>query len=282
MPSFDWLGVLLSVGVLGGEPAGGAYHDCVAVEVNGSWQSSGVLIGPNVVLTTGRAATTNRPGAPMRVFIGSDLTATLKSRKAQDGAFFWVKTAVRHPDWEHPKLAGQKPLKVRAEPTTIRNDVGLLILTADVPAGLAGPAPLAPPNLLADAKTAVIVGFGHNEYRDGFMGSGLGVKRFATIPIVTLGTRPDDPQRFGITPGKEFVVADSQGKVDGANGDGGAPVYVQKDGKAYLAGILSRAVPPTEQTQRLAGDGSVCVLVGPYKDWIIQTAQKNGGRVGWK
>src|SRR5262249_35686975 len=163
------------------------------------------------------------------------------------------------------------------EKTTLKHDLTVLILEQCVPAATALPRPLATPGMVAAAKDVVVVGFGAE---DEDSTRGFGLKRQAESAIASLGcdavkNNVNDADAYGCHAGRELVAEDPLRQKDTCKGDSGGPAYVLHLGKWYLAAATSR--PSKKNELRDCGDGGIYVRIDKYSEWIIKTAQENGG-----
>jgi secreted trypsin-like serine protease len=240
--------VLATVGGLGAKPDDRS-RDCVAVgRSEDDWTSSGVLVGPNVVVTAGHAYVDGEEnGAITRVFVGDNV------RQAARGTTIKVRKAIRHPDFNR---------------IDIKNDLMVLILAADV--RNVRPHPIATNVMIESAKTVRVVGYGAT-VREG--PEGFGYRRSFEVPIVSFGA---NARQYGMHPGLEFVAVDPSQRVDSAAGDGGGPAYLYHGDRWFLAAITSRGIL---EGKGEVGQGSIYVRLDRYQDWIRQTAADHDGRV---
>src|SRR5262249_10340831 len=162
----------LTIMVLGGEPTNN-FQECVAVGRSRDWIASGVLIGPNVVLTAASVCEEDKSGGVTRVCVGKDVHP-----KNAEGWVFKVKQVFRYTDFKREGL---------------QNDLALLILEDNVEGRLATPAPRATKEQIEAAKEVVVVGFGVNDEAGV---RGFGVRRQATIPIVSWACGKEEEQKF--------------------------------------------------------------------------------------
>jgi len=218
------------------------YPSCVMVGTGRSWEASGAVIAPRIVLTA--AHITDKPE---RVFFGTSLEDPLGiTRKV-------VAKAI---------CPGYSPSDNH------KNDLMLLLLDAPAPP-FAAVAKLAPSDVFTKEKLRVvrIAGFG---VISGASSVGLGVKRWGDVAVVTPDSSGNDDAQYGAHPGLEFVAGDN--RVDTCYGDSGGPAYWEDvNGKWWLVGITSRW---TLNRRRNCGDGGIYVRPDKYQDWIQQMARQ--------
>jgi V8-like Glu-specific endopeptidase len=237
----------LSVGILGGK-IDKDHPDCVAVNLEGSWVSSGTLISPDVVVTAGYVFIEGEENGGIReVFLGPSVSGP--------GTKIRVKQAIRHPEYD---------------PRTLANSLTVLILDQKVPEHVARPRPIAPRETIDKAPFVRVVGFGvaPPEPFEGF-----GVRRMVDLKIASFGKTPEERDRLGLNVETEFAAGGNG--VDTCNGDGGGPAYVIDGRVPYIAGITSRAV---RNARAPCGDGGVFVRLDVYRDYLLQVIRAAGGQ----
>jgi secreted trypsin-like serine protease len=235
-------------GLLGGTPTT-EEPDCVAV----GWvapktqrfhmYSSGTLVAPRLVLTTGYVARVigeKRIGA---VYLGS--------RIDQPGPIVRVQRVIDHPE---------------ECPVTHSRRLSLLVLERAIRPEVAIPRAFATASDIDSSAFLRVVGFGAT---DEFGGVGLGVKRRVDLPITVADCDRDSQarERFGCKTGE--MVAGGNGQ-DSAIGDSGGPAYVHVGDQWLLAAITDRAVV---NATRPAGDGGIYIRLDRYRDWIHEMAR---------
>lgn len=139
-----------------------------------------------------------------------------------------------------------------------RADIALVRITGDLPAGYA-PAPLYGDfkNLQAGTET-VVAGYGVSS---AWIGNKSGVLRTTNLTIKAA--------QFGKT---ELMMAQSTRKGV-CQGDSGGPAYIQKDGKLYLAAVVSRGDALDLGITAKCPNNSIYSRVDAYLPWIKKTSE---------
>jgi len=219
------------------------FQCCLRIAGNGS--GSGVLIGPNVVLTAAHVVSPELEASGDRhhVYFGVDTRPGI----VKDVAF--SRKVIRHPQYNKEK---------------IEHDIALIILDEPVPQ--CNPLALAGPRDIEKHKCLVVAGYGLTE-------TGMqGIRHKALLFIA------ENPTKYGAY--NYETVAGGRG-VDACMGDSGGPCFIrtQRDGRTvYLvAAVVSRGI----QGRALCGDGGVEVRVDQHLDWIVRVARENGGKIAW-
>jgi hypothetical protein len=243
---------LFSPQIVGGDPAGEAFPQVVAVgttmhrcgkHANACWCCSGVLIASNAVLTARHCFEPGGLGRP-------------RSRNRADR--LWV--------YFGPGAGGQgKVVRVeRQYQSLIDPDLAVLVLEEHVTSldGRAvAPIKFATTNQIDTAPSVTVVGFGLTEERT------AGEKRYGSVHVAVRTHVPGSPEHnlFGSFEPHEFIASDAarpdppQTPVDTCDGDSGGPALVfQQDGTPRLAGITRRAIR-TDGRSSGCGDGGVYV-----------------------
>lgn len=245
----------------------GEYEDCVCVGDNQGYFCTGVLIGPNMVLTAGHCV----DDAVTRIQIGRSIWDDTSP------VTYGVRRVVRHPDYNLEFASRTGP----------RNDISILILDRDVagvaPVGITDPAVVAvDPDGRFDDPMVRLVGFGNTDRAASY---GFGIKREVDVPIIALQQSAADnereaAQRYAFHPATEFA-AGLQDR-DTCTGDSGGPAYYLTPGtqgkERNVLGLTSRSVAGARWD---CGDGGVYTLVWPYKAWIESVAAANSGKLSW-
>ena len=244
------------------------FRDCVAVgDAQGRFFATGTLVAPQVVVTAGHAFDEDIG----QILIGDDF-------RSLPSAIATIKVVKKiRKDWK---------VNVDSNLPRFENDLTLLVLDRPVLPAEAEPRAIATDSIIAAAKLAVVAGFGSTGDMT-IPGAGTGPKRSVEIPIATTDCnqnvdRVTDQQAFGCAAGKELVAADPLRRKDSCEGDSGGPLYVQKDGKYFVAGATSRS---TRRNQvdigenglpLICGAGGIYVRLDKYLDWINEVARDNG------
>jgi hypothetical protein len=219
--------------IIGGEPSPtDAWPDAVAVFTSNGFVCSGTLIAPDLVLTAGHCIVLTT-----HVKVGSN-------DHLVDGEQIAVVREVEHPD------------------SLATFDVGLLQLET--------PASVAPRGLLVDClsdflvdgATTTAVGFGRTDAQGTVDSTQL---RQVQLPVHDADCSDlSRGCRTLVSPGGE-LVAGGDGS-DSCTGDSGGPLYLRtSDGRAWLAGVVSRGAFPA---QNVCGDGGIFVRTDAVLDWI--------------
>jgi hypothetical protein len=117
-------------------------------------------------------------------------------------------------------------------------------------------------------KEAVVVGFGTINLKGD---KGYGVKRMATVPIMSLGCDKDGDQvKYGCRKSIEMVAGHRGIRRDTCKGDSGGPLYIESDkGTYYLLGVTSRGLrDPDQNPPKPCGNGGIYIRVDQFIPWI--------------
>lgn len=205
-----------------------------------SFGASGVLVSPDVVLTAAHCVDDELTGGAW-TYDGT--------RPESLGGIVGF---LHHSKW--------------GEPNEHQNDIGLIRL--EQPRDDVEIYPIASTQTIDAATKLRIVGFGHD------WNGGHGADHKTTADVHVRMNPSDGSVGFA---GWEFIIGDPINKLDGdaCEGDSGAPVLVEVDGRHQLAGIVSRSVEPDWAS---CGDGSICLRLDRYADWIDDTIEDLGGQ----
>jgi secreted trypsin-like serine protease len=128
------------------------------------------------------------------------------------------------------------------------NDIAVLRLNADAPAGFKPATMLAPTAALYPrAEKLTLAGFGLTHYLWG----STGVLRKVEVNLTSTSTAAKEIE-FGATPGKSACM-----------GDSGGPAFVKRSGKLMLVGVTSRGSSHCDDT-------GIYTDVRQFRDWIAR------------
>ncbi len=230
-----------SVMIYLGDEAWNRFPECVSIGDGNRCFASGILVGPNLVLT---AAHGDIPAKATEVRVG----------------FTWL-TGTRY------KV---KARRVHAfDPATYRNDLALLLLETNVTGVSALPIKVAAGAMIDTATDLTVAGFGS----DSPLGIGGGGKRrFVTVPRFN-----GDYAFFGSDRTTEVIAIDPVTHKDSCAGDSGGPAYVKQGGNLMLAALVSRAAVKNGVLNTTCGDGGIYARVDCQIGWITSAAAALGG-----
>jgi V8-like Glu-specific endopeptidase len=144
-------------------------------------------------------------------------------------------------------------------PTPFANDIGMIRLKE--PVSGVDIYPIADGATIIQGNVFRIVGFG-NDKNSSFS---IDIKRTAEV-------HPRNFQALEFTIGDPLVANDG----DACERDSGGPVIIEVAGKNYrLAGLISRGVNPDKT---VCGDGTICLRLDSYTDWIDKNIKTLGGQ----
>lgn len=208
-----------------------------------SFGASGFLISPDIVLTAGHCIDEGLTGGVWIQNLG--MTELLKP---MEGRF------EKH--WSFGLLS--------EDPEPFRNDIGMLRL--EKPATDVEIYPIADSTTIDQAKNFRIVGYGNDE-------NGAFSPEIKRTALVSIRLNPSDGT-LGYAD-LEFVIGDPLADDgDACERDSGGPVLVEVAGHRRLAGLISRGVNPNKTE---CGDGTICVRLDRYVDWIDETIERLEG-----
>ena len=218
--------------IVGGQPADpGDWPSAAAVQRDGSFICSGVLVAPDVVLTAGHC--------------DFDLTEVrLDSVDLDSGEIVAVAESFRHEDhWTTYDITAIKLAQPAVtEPVVLARDC-----ITDV--------------FLRDGAAVDVVGFGAI---DTYATERPGLLYEAQTTVQnSLCDDVDRDCNESVMPGGELIAGG--GGVDSCSGDSGGPLYLQTEVGTYLLGITSRAADPATVP---CGDGGIYVRAEAVVDWI--------------
>lgn len=203
-------------------------------DADGRLFCSGVLIGPEHVLTAGHC------GAAPPVEVVLDAVDPGQARGESRGV---AQVEVQPGYWEGLDVA---------------------LIRLDAPVALAAPPALigCATNQLYDGAPAELVGFGATSPS----GEADGRLYAVTMPVVDADC--DDPARGcrASVAGAELIAGG--GGLDSCAGDSGAPLFVWTDwGAPLVVGLVSRAAWPATTA---CGDGGIYVRIDALTDWLAE------------
>jgi hypothetical protein len=181
---------------------------------------TGTIAGPRVVVTAAHCIQAFDPGSmrkkdKLTMPEVSDFVVFFGTKVSTDGTWIRAAEVIPHPDWN----VGATLWPFSTVPA---NDIGVIILAEDIPAGYR-PAPLADLNWDLRGQELIFAGFG---ITSSMSRDDTGTLRQAEVPLLSV---EKGSQR--IVSGKAFEGV--------CSGDSGGPAYVKKDGKLYFTGIAS-------------------------------------------
>jgi trypsin len=204
------------------------------------------LIKKNVVVTAAHCVEGANKGS--RVVLGSNL-ANVPTEKTVT-----VRAII-----SHPKYKG-------TQSTELFNDIAVLIL--DEYDAAAFDNPVAPIELNRDSTlpesngTVKVIGWGNTTSHGNLMKDEL---REVTVPTVSIEKCKASNQDVNDT---QICSGDlDQGGIDSCQGDSGGPLVTTKDGKTYLAGVVSYGDGCAQK-----GKPGVYTRVSAFAEWIETTA----------
>jgi secreted trypsin-like serine protease len=237
--------------IVGGQPT--AAHSEIAshiVAILGSniesdYLCTGVLIGPNLILTAAHCALDMQSGEA--VFSTNLSTTSTKDRRP-------IERVVIQPRFPATLKRIQKQSEKNSAPTRIKNwgDLALVWFTGNLPTGYS-PVQIGDGNSLTDGQTVVLAGYGQVDGRAQTSAQGLNQ---VEAPILKA--------KYSRS---EFSLDQSNHKGV-CHGDSGGPAFIEQDNEILLMGITSRGSDAT--CERL----SIFTRVSSFKAWIKKsTAQ---------
>lgn len=208
--------------------------------LTGSFGASGFLVSPDIVLTAGHCIVGGLSGGIWIQQLGE--TTFLEPIE---------KSATYHTRY--------------GEPEPYQNDIGMIRLKA--PAKGVEIYPIADGATIDGAKILHLVGYG-NDKQGAFS---VHVKRTAPVKV---RLNPSDGT-IGFKD-LEFVIGDPLADDgDACERDSGGPVIAEVAGNRRLAGLISRGVNPDKT---VCGEGTICLRLDRYVDWIDPTIERLGGQ----
>jgi hypothetical protein len=220
--------------IFGGRPTKD-FPDCCAVGGNEfhGYFCTGTLIAANLVVTAKHCHTPEQPVT--RVFLKGHDT----SKKGEEIA---VIATHAHPEADLMVLVLERDSKVN--PRHVAQD-------AEV-----------------KAKQGLVVGFGTTDVQGE---TGYGIKRKATVPIMTLNCGTDEDQvNFRCKKNIELVAGHKGIRRDTCRGDSGGPLYIESaEGGYHLLGVTSRGLKDFDHfPPQRCGNGGIYVRADQFLGWI--------------
>ena len=209
----------------------------VAIRINGfngGWTlCSGTYFASRMVVTAAHCLRSDAIPGQTFVYYGDDYNADLASlpgipAPGQRSVWARVETTVAHPDYNR---------------TVNYPDLALMYLDRELPFA---PIPLLRAPLTSADKKGEIAGWGGSKalVADISQVEGAGIKRSAKVKLLGSPTEadyhPDDPNPGMLDPAIRANLLKTDGMAPSANtcaGDSGGPLFVESNGRTYLAGV---------------------------------------------
>lgn len=196
---------------------------------------SGTLISKNIVLTAGHCGE----------FLEGREGSVLFGLSEQSSVAVKIEKVIIHSGYNNDSTYMYK-----GEPIGQNwNDLALIKMVADAPAGYMPAEMLTDDSLLIDQAVVTLAGYGLTS--GGFSGTGAGVLRKTDVKI--------EASKFS---DQEFATDEAAN--GSCNGDSGGPVYLTTGSKVYVIGATSRG-------DRYCKSYGVYTAVSRFQPWIAET-----------
>lgn len=223
------------------------FQDAVAIGSPSSWECSGTLIAPQLVITAGHCL----PRVAKRIYIGVDVS------RATPTDIVEVQAYRRHKGFKEVGL------------DKIENDLGILILER-APQRVT-PRRIASSTRIDAARSILAVGFGRVD-REGKYG--YGIKRQVELAVASNHCSSSAARKYLCQQGFE-IVSDSP-RRNTCRGDSGGSVLIRDGSEWLLAAAHSRATREWRVDNIRCGSGGIHVRIDRHLRWISDVAQKFG------
>ncbi len=206
---------------------------------------SGTIVGPRVIVTAAHCVqeliNNKDKGGPL-LPRPENFVVHFDTKISKEGSFIRAARVIPHPDWNPSQTLSPFP-------SSKPNDIGVVILSEDIPDSMA-PVAIADPSVKVNGKAAVLAGFGITKDRNT---NDTGILRTIT-------------STFSAENGKIARVTHGTWFKGICAGDSGGPAYFEVDGELQLVGAASTGAEIP--LLGCAGTGSNSTDIRYYKDWI--------------